>query len=198
MNNFDLTGFRILFEWSERWPGRPALVLFFAEYLPYLLVIGFFFILFEERGRRRFFWFLEAALALLVSRGLLVELIHYFYARPRPFHFLEFTAFVSEPTMNSMPSGHATFFFALALVVFFMSRQWGVVYFLLATAVGLGRIFAGVHWPSDILAGAALGVLSAFLVHLLLLPSLKSLTREAVHDEHPLPPPTPGQEALGI
>ncbi|HTY40115.1 MAG TPA: phosphatase PAP2 family protein [Candidatus Paceibacterota bacterium] len=198
MNGFDQTGFRILFDWSAGWPLRLPFTLFLAEYLPYLLGLGFLMLIFEERGRRRLLWFLEAALVLILARGIVVEAIAYLHPRPRPFQLLGFAPIVSEPAMNSMPSGHAAFFFALAMVVFFMSRRWGVAYFVFAAAVALGRIFAGVHWPTDVLAGAAIGVLSALFVHLLLAPSWKIFNRISSEGESSIPPPTPGQESLGI
>ena len=198
MNGFDQTGFRILFDWSAGWPLRLPLALFLAEYLPYILGLGFLMLLFEERGRRRFLWFLETVLVLILARGIVVEAIAYFHPRPRPFELLGFAPILTEPATNSMPSGHAALFFALAMVVFFMSRRWGVAYFICAAAVGLGRIFAGVHWPTDILAGAAIGVLSALFVHLLFAPSWRRLNRAFQEGERVLPPPTPGQESLGI
>ncbi|GIF06998.1 hypothetical protein Asi03nite_45360 [Actinoplanes siamensis] len=42
----------------------------------------------------------------------------------------------------------------------FLSRRWGVVLTLAAAAVGVARVWAGVHYPADIAAGAAIGLLA--------------------------------------
>ncbi len=66
---------------------------------------------------------------------------------------------------NSFPSGHATASFTAATLVWRNSGPWlGVPAFALAAAAGFSRVEAGRHYPSDVLAGAALGVLSAGVV----------------------------------
>ncbi len=65
---------------------------------------------------------------------------------------------------NSFPSGHTATAFALAFWVFLATRGtryriWGYTALLLAGLVGLSRIYRGVHYPSDVLAGALIGVL---------------------------------------
>jgi len=61
----------------------------------------------------------------------------------------------------SFPSGHASNAFAVATVVsHYYGRKWGIPLFVLSTFVGLSRLEAGKHWPSDLVAGAALGYIS--------------------------------------
>jgi undecaprenyl-diphosphatase len=74
---------------------------------------------------------------------------------------------------NSFPSGHTTTAFALAFWVFLLTyrtryRWWGYGALLLAGLVGLSRVYRGVHYPSDVLVGAAVGVLWGALVYLTL------------------------------
>lgn len=65
---------------------------------------------------------------------------------------------------SSMPSDHAAIFFALAVCYFFVRVWAGVVGLLIATfVVCLPRIYMAIHWPSDILVGAILGVSVVFL-----------------------------------
>src|SRR5215217_6348675 len=69
------------------------------------------------------------------------------------------------PSSLSFPSAHATSSFAVATA---MTRvdELGALAFLLALALALGRPYLGMHYPSDVLVGAGLGVLLGLLVPL--------------------------------
>ena len=64
-------------------------------------------------------------------------------------------------TYQSFPSGHATVAFALAAVVGFISERWFYPGLLFGAAVALSRVTEGVHYPSDVIAGADRRVCSA-------------------------------------
>ena len=59
---------------------------------------------------------------------------------------------------SSMPSGHAAGSAAGAVILAYLLGRWGWALGLLAAAVAYGRVYIGVHYPGDVLAGAALGV----------------------------------------
>lgn len=69
-----------------------------------------------------------------------------------------------QPITTSFPSGHAASAAAFATGVALESRGWGATVAPLAAAVALSRVYTGVHFPSDVLAGAALGAGAAFTV----------------------------------
>ena len=158
-----------IFEWIHGLAGKNALAdnlgIFFANYIPYILFIGFFFILFRtHRGRGRIFFFAQTVLILIVSRGIVTELIQFFWHRARPFMTLGFTPLLTPMSGASFPSGHASFYIALAFAIYFMDRGWGILYIILASLNALARVYVGVHYPADILAVAGIGILSAFLI----------------------------------
>lgn len=145
-----------------------VLAIFFAQWLPYLLCIAFLVLIYYQKGwRRKVYLFCEAALAVIIARGIVTTVIHYLYHEPRPFGFYNFTPLISESGW-SFPSAHAAWFFALALVVWFANRAWGWWFLGLSVFMGIARIYAGVHWPMDIVGGAAIGLLCVWGVHAVL------------------------------
>ena len=62
------------------------------------------------------------------------------------------------------PSGHSTFYAALATALFFINKKAGYVAGSIALIIGTARVISGVHTPMDVIAGYCLGVLVACLV----------------------------------
>ncbi|NDZ83918.1 phosphatase PAP2 family protein, partial [Streptomyces sp. SID10853] len=69
-----------------------------------------------------------------------------------------------QPVTSSFPSGHAASAAAFATGVALESKGWGAVVAPLAVSVAASRVYTGVHYPSDVVIGAALGVGAAFAV----------------------------------
>jgi diacylglycerol kinase family enzyme/membrane-associated phospholipid phosphatase len=69
-----------------------------------------------------------------------------------------------QPVTTSFPSGHAASAAAFVTGVALESPRWGAAVAPIAAAVAFSRVYTGVHYPSDVLVGAALGVGSAFAV----------------------------------
>lgn len=67
-----------------------------------------------------------------------------------------------QPVTTSFPSGHAASAAAFATGVALESKGWGAVIAPVALSVAASRVYTGVHYPSDVLAGAVLGVGAAF------------------------------------
>ncbi|UQA91195.1 bifunctional phosphatase PAP2/diacylglycerol kinase family protein [Streptomyces halobius] len=69
-----------------------------------------------------------------------------------------------QPVTSSFPSGHAASAVAFTVGVALESRGWGAALAPVAASVAFSRIYTGVHYPSDVLVGSALGVGAAFAV----------------------------------
>lgn len=99
--------------------------------------------------------------------SLFTTLVKRLVGRGRPMHFAEtgilgFRANWADWTYQSFPSGHATTVFALAAVLGFLSRPWFYPGLALAVVIALSRISLGVHYPTDVLAGALVGLMGAY------------------------------------
>lgn len=106
---------------------------------------------------------LQAAFSMLLANGL-VKLINLVYFRPRPFAAHEVNLLFYHPSDSSLPSNPATASFALAVAVWLTHRRAGAALLVLATIWSLARVYCGVHYPLDIVAGAVLGALAAYLI----------------------------------
>jgi undecaprenyl-diphosphatase len=96
--------------------------------------------------------------AQVISR--LVDRPRPFVADPRGVHL-----FARHAADASFPSDHATAAFAIATAVLLRDRRWGVVVLAFAAVLAAGRVAVGVHYPTDVLAGAALGAAASLLLY---------------------------------
>lgn len=165
----DLAVFNIIHGLAGQVKFLDLAVIFFARYSGYILVaLAFLFGFLVKSQKERLAYYLFLALSTIVSRGVITETIRFFYNRERPFSALDFEPLINHETTASFPSGHMTFYFALALGVFYFNKKLGYWFLAVASLMGLARVAAGVHWPTDVLAGAAIGVLSVYFVFRLL------------------------------
>jgi membrane-associated phospholipid phosphatase len=100
--------------------------------------------------------YVAASVAVTV---IIANIAKYSINRPRPFEIYPFIEKESAGGSPSFPSGHTSEAFALATSVSLTYPKWYVVApsFLWAGAVGYSRMDLGVHYPSDVLAGAVIG-----------------------------------------
>lgn len=156
------------------------LIVFFAVYFPYIVVIlaGLFllfhlsaqaghevlrvkspFQVFMEKKKEILSVFFSVLSAYFISVVLKI-LLH----TQRPFMALHDVYALFNESSFSFPSGHAAFFSALAVSLFFLHKKAGYVFMFFALLIGLARIIAGVHFPIDILGGFILGGIISYSV----------------------------------
>lgn len=164
----DLALFTFFYQFSGVAYWLDWIIIFFAEYVSYIIIAAVVISairLWRCNKTPEAFKYLLALFSAGVAKGI-VTIIRFFYHHPRPSEALHLTSLFPELSY-SFPSGHAMFFFALATGVYLTNKTFGRVLFALAILMGMARIAAGVHWPSDIVGGAVLGIiLTLFLFKL--------------------------------
>lgn len=165
MNNFL---FWKIYSLSGRADWLDGFMVFSAETLGHLMVVALIMLFLKNRTKYRDM-VLVSLISAFVARGIFVSIIRFFYEHPRPFMVFEnIKQLINHDISWSFPSGHASFYFALAAGAYLYNKKIGTVYLALAGLIGFARIVAGVHWPYDILGGIALGVATALLIKLLI------------------------------
>ena len=100
-------------------------------------------------------------------------------ARPRPFTVATDVALIiDKPGEFSFPSGHTLHAFTAATAIFCYYRKPGVAAYVLAALIAFSRMYLFVHYPTDILAGAVLGILDALLISCLLNKYVSKMKKE--------------------
>lgn len=144
---------------AGQWEWLNNLAIFFAKYFEYFLIISIFVIFLKK-------WKIisQVFLAAIISRLGIVELIRWLWERPRPFVENNVNLLLERSASNSFPSGHASFYFAIAAVVYLYNKKIGKWFFAVSFLISIARVFSGIHWPSDILAGAFVGILCGWFI----------------------------------
>ncbi len=135
---------------------------FAADKLPYIVIfVTLGYLVYKKVYIPRILVIYVTSVAAWIIAKILKLLVH----SPRPFDaFPHVTSLIPE-SGYAFPSGHATFFMALAVAVMFYDKRAGYVLMGCAVVIGLARVIVGVHFPGDILGGLILGALVAYGAH---------------------------------
>lgn len=144
-------------------------MVFAARGLIWVLIFGILIFLAFKQKRRGIFYLIITLILTVIGSWLLEYLIGF----PRPVDGGSARLLISSPPTNSFPSTHTALAFAAAGSIFLYQRFLGFFGMIIAAFVGLSRIFVGVHYPEDIVAGAFWGIIVAGGCYYLLSKRLK-------------------------
>lgn len=121
-----------------------------------------FFLVFAGTRKTGILMTFSLLLNTLINNVILKNVV----ARTRPYEAVEGLHRIIEAQSDfSFPSGHTGCSFAVAVVIFIMCpRKFGVPALVLAVAIGLSRLYVGVHFPTDVIGGAIIGTAAALFV----------------------------------
>ena len=147
---------------SPFWGG---LFKFCGEYLIYIIpVFLVIFWIYETRSKKAGLAALFSALLSVAFTNIIGRIIN----RPRPFELENIRELFFHRPTYSFPSDHAAVLFAIAFSLYFSGYKrlfWTML--VIAIVISLSRIATGIHFPSDVIAGAILGILCSWIIWLL-------------------------------
>jgi undecaprenyl-diphosphatase len=147
----------------RRWLDRSLAHAAVRGPLWFFAVMGWVFWIGGATGR----WaVVQAVAAAVLTRGV-NEVIGRIRHRDRPFVQEGFQPLIEHRASFSFPSNHSACGFALAVAVLFGAPLYGALMLAMAALMAYARLYVGVHYPLDVLAGALIGTAVAWLVHLI-------------------------------
>ncbi|WP_110926779.1 undecaprenyl-diphosphatase [Bacillus massiliglaciei] len=177
MNDINLFLFRTINDLGFDLTFLNPIAFFLAEYALFVLALWMIakWIFTKEKIRTRLV--LAGAILSFLCGEVLAKGIGHFISHPQPFASLSHVnQLVAHEVDNSFPSDHTLLFFSICMMLFLGSTSnKRIIYLIAAVLVGLSRIWVGVHYPVDVAAGAAIGILASVLLYPLVIRS-KMLT----------------------
>ncbi|MBD1380220.1 phosphatase PAP2 family protein [Metabacillus arenae] len=132
----------------------------------FTILISLFLILFTKGPVR--LTAIASAAALLISH-IPVAFVKKLYPRKRPYIALIETKVLENPLQDhSFPSGHTTAIFSVIIPFLLFMPALSYILLPLAVSVGISRMYLGLHYPSDVLAGCLLGTSSGLLTFMMI------------------------------
>lgn len=141
-------------------------VVFTSTFTLLLILLG--------KGKPRFIG-LQMAMTLIISQSITYGL-KALLSRERPYNILEnlktFNIILRD---HSFPSGHTSASFAIATALALNIVEIAILVYVFALAIGISRIYLGVHYPTDVLAGIIVALISTIIVQVFLLDFLATI-----------------------
>jgi len=165
--SFDIYVFQLLGSLADKNWILDALFIFFAKYAVYFLFLLAIFIGWRmDNWRKKIYFFLLSLTSLIVSRGIVVEILKYAFQRQRPADYFQLEEVIVHGSSFAFPSGHTAFLFALSFSFWFFNKKWAWTFAGLSLLVGLSRIVTGAHWPTDIIFAILIGAITPFVLEI--------------------------------
>jgi len=177
MNPFDVSILSFLNQFAQRWPRFDECVAFLSDsnLLKGGVIVGtVWWVWFGSEDVRRKRAVLLATLIASVPALIIAKILTVVTYRTRPLNEARLALHVPHTVtatdwkqFSSFPSDHAVLFFAMAFGILIASRRAGwFALFYVSTFICLPRMYLGEHYATDILAGAAIGVIPVCLANL--------------------------------
>jgi len=163
LRNFDHNLFFYLNDFARQNHFWGQVINWLADYGIILIIIGLIYLIVRGRINALF----TAVLACIFS-SFTSFIFYLLWQRPRPFvtYADAVTRLGGHTTTNSFPSAHTYLAFAIATTILLSGhKKLGISMLIVASLIGIARIAAGLHYPSDVLGGIFIGIFAGTLAY---------------------------------
>lgn len=159
LSNLDYQIFHLINEQANSFSVLNGLMRFFAEDAQYVFALALLLYWFSRNKLNRKM-IISAVVSVCLGMGISFIIGHLVY-QDRPFVTHAVIQLIKHPANASFPSDHAIGAFGLAATFWLYGKRFRLFWLSAALLIGFSRIWAGVHYPSDIAAGELIGTLCA-------------------------------------
>lgn len=104
---------------------------------------------------------ISISIAWVIGDVILKPLI----ARSRPFYNYDVIMNIPKPHGFSFPSGHSASSFVSAFIIYKLNKKFGIIAYFVASLIAFSRLYNFVHYPSDVICGIILGLITSSLIY---------------------------------
>lgn len=117
----------------------------------------------------------ELLVAIIISQSIVYSL-KAILARERPYNILDrLNTYGFELRDYSFPSGHSSSSFLISTILSYYFPEYRILLYTLSTLISISRIYLAVHYPTDVLGGTIIGIISGIFVHHFLMDKIISI-----------------------
>ncbi|MGG2016439.1 undecaprenyl-diphosphatase [Bacillus sp. S10(2024)] len=156
--------FRMINDLGKQYPYLNPAMVFIAEYMVFFLALSVVLIWFTRNKQNRIM--IVCATITFVFAEIIGKIAGKFHSNNQPFAELtNVNKLIEKIVDNSFPSDHTILFFSFCVSFWLFRKGWWFLWGILASLVGISRIWVGVHYPADVLVGVIISIISSLTVY---------------------------------
>ena len=164
LSEVNISLFRLVNDLGKEYTYLNPVFSFIAEYMVLILALGVVIIWFTRDKNNRLM--ILCATITFICAFIIGKISGQFHSNFQPFAELsDVNKLIEKEKDNSFPSDHTILFFSYCISFWLFKRGWSILWIMLAFLVGISRIWVGVHYPFDVIAGILISFATATLIY---------------------------------